>query len=250
MKRAKKFISLILLLIAVIMLTTGCLSVDLKVGKNGSMDVTYTIDTSKTGGMMSTKDIKNAIEQSVESINSTADKNIAKLKSVKENKSKKTITAVINIKDINDMNDGSFFGKVKDYQKKKGRGLDNLVDTRNKSVDEDKISSNLYMVYFPMVGAGQYDLMEVTVTVPGNIKYITDGGDIKKKNVAVFGNEYPLVVFKKGGGFPFWLLIIVIAAVVIFIMTKKKSAPTNTVPVTETPVQPSVQNTGPQPPQA
>jgi hypothetical protein len=200
---------------------------------------------------VSTKDIKNAIEQSVESINDTADKNIAKLKSVKENKSKKTITAVININDINDMNDGSFFGKVKDYQKENGgRGLDNLVDTRKKSVDEDKISSNLYMVYFPLVGAGQYDLMEVKVTVPGNIKYITNGGDIKKKNVAVFGSEYPLVVFKKGGGFPFWLLIIVIAAVVVFIMSKKKSAPTNAVPVTEAPAQPPVQNTGPQPPQA
>lgn len=244
MKRAKKIVSLLSLLMVVVMLS-GCLSIDMKVGKNGSLDITYTIDTSQTGGMVSTKDIKDAIEQSVDNINNTADSKIAKLKSVKENKGKKTITAVISVKDINDMNDGSYFGTVKKYRKDNGRGLDNLVDTKNKSVKENKVSDNLYMVYFPMTGAGQYDLMEVTVTVPGSIRYITDGGEITKKNTAVFGSEYPLVVFKKGGGFPLWLLIIAAVAVIFAVTRKKKpvTAPAAAAhaPAGEAPVQPPVQ---------
>jgi hypothetical protein len=224
-----------------VVMLSGCLSIDMKVGKNGSLDITYTIDTSQTGGMVEFKDIKKAIEESVDSINDTADSKIAKLKSVKENKSKKTITAVIEVKDINKMNDGSFFGTVKEYRKESGIGLDNLVDTKDKSVDKKKISDNLHMVYFPMIGADQYSLMEITVTVPGSIKYITDGGEITKKSTALFGNQYPLVVFKKGGGFPFWLLIIAAVAVFLILSGKKKPSAAPAAPVVDAPVQPPVQ---------
>ena len=44
-------------------------------------------------------------------------------------------------------------------------------------------------------------MVEVTVTVPGNIEYVTDGAEVEKKNVAVFSGQNPLVVFKKSGGF-------------------------------------------------
>ena len=93
MKRIKKAISLITLLLLAVMLT-GCLTVDMKVNKNGSVDMTYTIDTSQTQGMMSFKDIEKAIEESVDGMNATDDKKIAKLKSVKENKNKETVTAI------------------------------------------------------------------------------------------------------------------------------------------------------------
>ena len=246
MKRVKKIVSLLSLLLMVVMLT-GCLSIDMKVGKNGSLDMTYTIDTSQTQGMMSFKDIEKAIEDSVEGMNDTAGKKIAKLKGVKENKGKKPVTATVNVTDINKMGDGSFFGTVKEYRKENGRGLDNLVNTKDKSVKEDKVSDKLQMVYFPMGGTEQYGLIEVTVTVPGNIQYITDGGEIDKKNIVVFSGQDPLVVFKKGGGFPFWLLIIAAIAVVFFMMTRKKSsAPVSAAPAAEAPVQPPVQSDAPQ----
>ncbi len=252
MKRINKVLSFITMILVVIMLT-GCLSIDMKVGKNGSLDMTYTIDTSQTQGMMSFNDIEKAIEESVDGINDTADKKIAKLKSVKENKGKKTVTAVVNISDINKMGDGAFFGTVKEYRKDKGTGLDNLVNTRDKSVDEDKISDKLQMVYFPMGGTEDYGLVEVKVTVPGNIEYLTDGAEVDKKNVAVFSGQNPLIVFKKGGGFPFLLLLIIAAVVVAFFMIKKKSssAPASTAPVAgtpQTPVQAPPQNLAPQAP--
>ena len=249
MKRIKKVISLITLLLLAVMLT-GCLTVDMKVNKNGSVDMTYTIDTSQTQGMMSFKDIEKAIEESVDGMNATDDKKIAKLKSVKENKNKETVTAIINVTDINKMGDGSFFGTVKAYRKDKGTGLDNLVNTKDKDVDEKKVSDKLQMVYFPMGGTDQYGMVEVKVTVPGSIQYVTDGGEVKK-NTAVFSGENPLVVYKKSGGFPIWLLLIIIAVLVVFFMTKKKkpaSTPVNVVPATGTPVQAPVQNAAPQAP--
>ncbi|NLE24483.1 MAG: hypothetical protein GX625_03935 [Clostridiaceae bacterium] len=254
MKRINKVLSLITMILVVIMLT-GCLSIDMKVGKNGSLDMTYTIDTSQTQGMMSFKDIEKAIEESVDGMNDTADKKIAKLKSVKENKSKKTVTAEITVSDINKMGDGSFFGTVKEYRKEDGYGLDDLVNTKGKSVDEKKVSDKLQMVYFPMGGTDEYGLVEVKVTVPGNIEYLTDGAEVDKKNVALFSGQNPIVVFKKGGGFPFLLLLIIAAVVVAFFMMKKKSssAPASTAPVAATPqapVQAPPQNVAPQSPPA
>ncbi|MGI6084882.1 MAG: hypothetical protein ACOYIF_05490 [Acetivibrionales bacterium] len=252
MKRIKNILSFTSILLIVVMLT-GCLSVDMKVKKNGSLDMTYTIDISQTQGMMPTKDIEKAIEDSVDDINDRAGKKIAKLKNVKT--SKKNITASVSISDINDMDDGSFFGTVKEYRKNDVYGLDNLVNTKNKQVDEDKVSDKLHMVYFPMGGTEQYGLVEITVTVPGNIQYVTDGADIDKKSTAVFSGQNPLVVFKKGGGFPVWPLLIVVAGLVIFFMTKKKkpAAPINTTPVSAAPMQAppqSPQNAAPQAPQA
>lgn len=252
MKRIRKILSLVTMVLVVIMLT-GCLSIDMKVNKNGSMDMTYTIDTSQTQGMVSFNDIEKAIQDSVDGMNEFADKKVAKLKSVKENKSKKTVTAIINVSDINKMGDESFFGTVKEYRKKKGTGLDNLVNTKDKSVDEKKVSDKLQMVYFPMGGTEQYGMVEVTVTVPGNIEYVTDGAEVEKKNVAVFSGQNPLVVFKKSGGFPFWLLLIIAAAVVVLFMKKKKnpSATINTTTAAGTPqapVQATPQNAVPQGP--
>ena len=252
MKRINKVLSLITMILVVIMLT-GCLSIDMKVGKNGSLDMTYTIDTSQTQGMMSFKDIEKAIEESVDGMNDTADKKIAKLKSVKENKSKKTVTAEITVSDINKMGDGSFFGTVKEYRKEDGYGLDDLVNAKGKSVDEKKVSDKLQMVYFPMGGTDEYGLVEIKVTVPGNIEYLSDGAEVDKKNVALFSGQNPIVVFKKGGGFPFLLLLIIAAVVVAFFMMKKKSssAPASTTPVAATPqapVQAPPQNMAPQAP--
>lgn len=252
MKRIRKILSLVTMVLVVIMLT-GCLSIDMKVNKNGSMDMTYTIDTSQTQGMVSFNDIEKAIQDSVDGMNEFADKKVTKLKSVKENKSKKTVTAIINVSDINKMGDESFFGTVKEYRKKKGTGLDNLVNTKDKSVDEKKVSDKFQMVYFPMGGTEQYGMVEVTVTVPGNIEYVTDGAEVEKKNVAVFSGQNPLVVFKKSGGFPFWLLLIIAAAVVVLFMKKKKnpSATINTTTAAGTPqapVQATPQNAVPQGP--
>ncbi len=252
MKRAKKLKALFTLLLVTFLLT-GCLSIDMNVKSNGSMDMTYTIDTSQTQGMVSFNDIEKAIQDSVDGMNEFADKKVAKLKSVKENKSKKTVTAIINVSDINKMGDESFFGTVKEYRKKKGTGLDNLVNTKDKSVDEKKVSDKLQMVYFPMGGTEQYGMVEVTVTVPGNIEYVTDGAEVEKKNVAVFSGQNPLVVFKKSGGFPFWLLLIIAAAVVVLFMKKKKnpSATINTTTAAGTPqapVQAPPQNVAPQAP--
>lgn len=242
MKRAKKLMTLIALLLAAFMLT-GCLSVDMKINKNGSMDLAYIIDLSVTQGLLARSDIEEAIKESVDDMNDKAGKEIAKLKSVKENKGKKTLTATIHVSDINKMGDGTFFGTVKNYHKGNGTGLDNLVDSKGKSIDQKKINDKLNMFYIPMGGTEQYGLFTVTVTAPGSIKYISSGGDIEKSNKAAFNGQDILVVYSKGGGFPFWLVIIAALVVLFFVFKKKKPASSPDIssfspaPVGGTPVQ-------------
>ena len=223
MKRVKSILSLLALLMIAVMLT-GCLSIDIKVNKNGSLDMTYTINTSQTESLMPADDIEKAIKESVDDMNGKAKKKIVKLKDIKQDKKKKTITAKLTVSDINQMGDGSFFGTVKEYRKNGGAGLNNLVNAKGKEVEADKISDNMQVVYLPMGAADGYSMIEVTMSVPGSIQYITDGGEIDKKDTAVFNSQNPLVIFKKSGGFPFWLLIIFAAAVVFFMMKKKSPA--------------------------
>jgi hypothetical protein len=217
----------------------------MNVKSNESLEMTYTIDTSQTQGLLSFSDIKQTIEESVDGMNETAGKKIATLKSVKENK--KNVTASIQITDINKMGDGSFFGTVKEYRKEDGPGLNNLVDAKDKKVKEKDIANDLQMVYFPMGGTEEYGIVTVTVTVPGSIKYITSGGEIEKGNVAVFEGQNPLVVFKKGGGFPFWLIIVAAIIVIAFVVMKKKPAsspatsPINVTPSFGAPAQAPIQ---------
>ena len=223
MKRSK-IVSTIIAVVMIAIMLTGCLSVEMKISSNGSCEMIYTIDTSELGGMMSKSDLENTIQQSVDSINTTAGKKIAKLKSVKEDEKKQTITASISITDLNKLGDGTFFGTVKDYRKEDGTDLDNMMTKKEKEVDEKKISDNLSLVYLPMTGTDQYGIIDVSIVIPGTIEYLTNGGDLKKNNTAYFNGATPLVVYKKGGGFPVWLLIIAVIVIAALVMRKKKSS--------------------------
>ena len=75
-----------ILAVVIAAMLTGCLAVELKVNNDGSCDVTYTIDISQLQGLMSKSDVEKSIKESVEDMNRTAGKTIAKLKNVKENK--------------------------------------------------------------------------------------------------------------------------------------------------------------------
>lgn len=222
MQSAKRFIAFLAVVMVAAMLT-GCLEVEMKVNSDGSCDVTCIIDVSQLEGMMSESDVENAIQESVENINDTAGKTIAKLISVKENRKEGTMTATISITNLNEMGDGSFFGTVKQYRQQSGAGLDDMMDKKGKKVDEANIPDNLYLVYSPMTEGDAYGLIDVTVIVPGSIEYLTSGGEIRKNNEARFSGMTALVVFKKsGGGFPYWIVFIAAAIFIIFLAIKKK----------------------------
>jgi energy-coupling factor transporter transmembrane protein EcfT len=224
MKKYKVLFLLVALLLLMTMLT-GCISITMKVNGNGSCDLTYTIDTSMTEGIFDKTYIEESIKDGIDDMNDEAGKKIAKLKSFKENKGKKTITATISISDINKAGDGAFFGKVKDYLKDDYNSLGSLMDKKEKRVDTEDVKGNLHMVYLPFGQTSEYGMAEVTVIVPGKIEYVTRGAEITKNNTVVFSGQTPLVVFKKGGGFPVWLLIIIVVILVAFFMSKKKKSP-------------------------
>ncbi|MDI9514782.1 MAG: hypothetical protein GX384_08065 [Clostridiaceae bacterium] len=234
MKKAKILFVILAIVIAATMLT-GCLAVKLKVNADGSCDVTYTIDISQLQGLLSKKDVEDSIKESVEDMNRTAGKTIAKLINVKENKKDKTITASISITDLNEMGDGSFFGTVKQYRQQGGFGLDDMMDKKERAVNKADIPDDLYLVYSPMSEGDEYGLVDITIVVPGRIEYLTDGGELEKSDTAHFSGETPLVVFKKGGGgFPVWIIPPVAAIFIIFLVIKRRPSAAHVVspPVT------------------
>ncbi|MCX7773022.1 MAG: hypothetical protein N2376_07920 [Clostridia bacterium] len=235
MKKGRLLATLLAVMLVTAMLA-GCVSINMKVNSNGSCDVTYVIDTSQLNGMMNKSDIEKQAKDSIDKMNESAGKKIAKLKSIKEDKKKQTITAIISVSDINKMGSGTYFGTVKNYKKKfGGTGLDNLMDRKGKEVNEKKVSDNLDVVYLPMSGSEDYGLVEITVVVPGDIQYVSDGAEIKKGNAVLFTSETPLVVFKKGGGIP-WLLILALVLIVYLVLRRKKPATTDS--IITTPIMP------------
>lgn len=227
---------IVLLLLVMLMMTvlmSGCLAIEMKINPNGSCDMTYTIDMSQLEGMMTKEQLEDSIKQSVTDMNDEAGKEIAKLKGIKEDKKKETLSATISITDLNKMGDGTYYGTVKNYIKEDGTGLDMLVKPgKDKVVDEDDIPINSQMVYLPMNGADEFGAIEITVMVPGTIQYVTEGGDVKGKT-AVFSSSSPLVVYKKGGSLPIIpiLLVILVIVLVIAFLGKKKTPVVETAPM-------------------
>lgn len=226
--KVKKLVPLLIIMLLLATVLSGCIAVEMKVNANGSCDMTYTIDTSAFEGMMTVDDVEQTIKDSVDEINTNAGKDIAKLKGIKEDKKKSTLTATISISDLNKM-EGAFYGTVKEYREKDGTGLDNLVKAKGTSnVDEEDISDNLQMVFIPGSddsGSSDFGLIEITVVVPGTIQYVTDGADVKENNKAVFTAQTPLVVFNKGGGFPLvpaLLIALVLIIGAVFAASRKK----------------------------
>ncbi|HOQ75306.1 MAG TPA: hypothetical protein PK369_01890 [Thermoclostridium sp.] len=228
------FVILAVLLAAVIL--SGCISVELKVNRDGSCEINYIIDTSQFGGFISVDEIEESFKESVEETNTRAGKTVAVLKDVKENKKDKTMTVAISVSDINEMEEGAFFGTVKAYRQESGFGLDNLVDKKDKPVAAEDIPDALYLVYLPMTEGDEYGILNVTVTVPGTIEYLTEGAELEKGNVAVFEGESVLAVFKMGGGgFPVWIVPVIAIILIILLLLKMKkpsAAPVVSPPVT------------------
>jgi len=235
MKKAKKlFVVLAAFLMAALL--SGCITVELKVNRDGSCEVTYIIDTSSLGGLITAEQVEESLRQSVEEANTRAGKTVAVLKSVKEDKKNDTITALVTCSDLTALEEGAFFGTVKGYRKNNGPGLDNLVNKKGKAVDEKDIPDDLHMVYFPGTGGGEFSITEVIVTVPGTIEYLVDGAELEKNSVARFKEEEVLVVFRMGGGgFPVWIIpiaAIIIIILLLFKLKKPSAAPVISPPVT------------------
>ena len=80
MKKNLKMIVAIGLLSVFTLLLTGCISIEMKVNKNGSCDLKYEI---RTEGMVTLADAKQQLKSGVDEINEAAGKNVAKLKGIR-----------------------------------------------------------------------------------------------------------------------------------------------------------------------
>lgn len=212
MKRSKKILVLFAVLMMTVMLS-GCIEVEMKVNKDGSCDMSYTIDLEQFDGMMTREDLEVAIEESVNDMNKTAGKEITVLKDTIYDEDEDTLTAVITITNINDLDDDSFFGKVKDFRDG-DVDLSDMMDAKGKAAKEDKIDDDLNVVYFKMFDDDEYGIYTITVIVPGAIAYVSDGANIESSDTVVFKGQSPIVVYKQGGNMPI-LVVSVIAGVII-----------------------------------
>ena len=87
-----KTLFVVLTVLLITALLSGCISMELKVNKDGSCEAAYIIDASQFDGFLTVDQIEESFKQSVEETNTKAGKTVAVLKSVKENKKDDTIT--------------------------------------------------------------------------------------------------------------------------------------------------------------
>lgn len=234
MKATNAIFAVLAVVMAAAMLS-GCLSMAVKVNRNGSCDVTYIIDVSRPQNNFSQNDAEKTAIECIDEINRRAGKNVARLKGVRENRNENKITVTISVSNINELGDGSFFGTVGQYRRAGGRGLENLTDADGKKACSGDIPDNLYLFYMPVSDNEPCEITEVSVNVPGRIKYLTEGAGLERKNVARFRDTALLVIFRKGEtGLPVW--IIPTAAIILIITFLIKRKPTTAAPVVSPPV--------------
>jgi hypothetical protein len=227
MKKILKLAAGITLLLAFALLLTGCISIEMKVNKNGSCDIKYEI---KTEGMVSLAEVKKQFESGIDETNKAAGKNVAKLKNIKEKDG--TITANISISNISYMEDGAFFGKYSEFDKEYPQKLEALVDAKSgKSVEKSKIkgTGGLNAVMLSGMDTGGGELTKFTMILPGSVKYTSSNVSVIDDKTVSLGSGYGVVLYKSGGGAGWLIIVLIIAAVVVvgFVILgkKKKAAP-------------------------
>ncbi|MDI9500476.1 MAG: zinc ribbon domain-containing protein [Bacillota bacterium] len=223
MKKNLKMIVAIGLLSVFTLLLTGCISIEMKVNKNGSCDLKYEI---RTEGMVTLADAKQQLKSGVDEINEAAGKNVAKLKGIREKDGK--IIADISISNLSYLDGGAFFGKYSDFAKEYPYDLEELWDAKSdEPVNKDNIkgAGGLNAVRISGIDTGAGDLTSFTLILPGNVKYISSNVTMVDDKTVTLGGGYGLVLYQRGGGAG-WLLyvliILVVAVVVILIAGKAK----------------------------
>lgn len=228
MNKILKTVAGITLLLVFAMLLTGCISIEMKVNKNGSCDLKYEI---KTEGMISLSEVKQQLQNGIDELNENAGKTVAKLKSIKEKDG--TITANISVSDISLMDEDAFFGKYSEFDKKYPEELKTLVDAKSgKPIDKPALkgTGGLNVVMLSGMETGGGDLMSFTMILPGAVKYTSSNVTvIDDKTVSPRGG-YGAILYKRGGGGGWLLIVLIIIAVAaigfVLLGKKKKDNPT------------------------
>lgn len=223
MKRILRRAAVTCLLLAFVMLLTGCISIEMKVNKNGSCDLKYEI---RTEGMVSLSDVKGQLQASINEANEDAGKNVAKLKSVKEKDG--VITAEISVSNVSFIDDGAYFGKYSDFKKEYPDKLGNLREAKSgdpAGEDDIKGAGGLNAVLVSGMESGGGDLTKFTMILPGTVQYVSSNVTMIDNKTVSLDSGYGLVLYKRGGGAG-WLLyvliIVVIAVVALVLLGKKK----------------------------
>lgn len=225
MKKGLRTIAGICLLLIFALFLTGCISIEMKINKNGSCDLKYEIETE---GMIDTKEIEKQFKDSIDEANKNAGKTVAKLKDVKEKDGK--VIANISVNHISFIDDEAFLGKYSDLEKKYPNIINELKEAKSgKSVEKGKIkgAGGLNAVRLWGISTGGGDLTKFTLILPGNVKYISSGVTFVDNKTVTLDGGYGVVLYEGGGGggagwLVFLLIIAAVVVVVVVLAGKKK----------------------------
>ena len=214
---------LLVVLMAVIFALAGCGQLEVDIKKDGSAEFTYTFEDYKE--YYTASEIERQIENSVDEINNEFDKEIAKVKKLKDKDG--VITAVVSIENEAFDGDGLMLAPVKDVYRYNPEALLSLEDKDGEKLTADDIKKYEDYLFFYMDNSSQ--MMDTIVNVPGKVVYTADDIKISKDNnnsVETDANDIALI-YKNSGFSVFGLiipiiLIIVIAGVVFFLFRKFK----------------------------
>jgi hypothetical protein len=231
----------ITLLLAFAMLLTGCVSIEMKVKKNGSCDLKYEI---RTEGMVRLSDVKKQLQNSIDEANENAGRNVAKLKDVKEKDG--TVTAKISISNVSFIDDGAFFGKYSEFSKEYPEKLETLVDAKSgMPIERDGIkgTGGLNVIMLSGMETGGGDLLDFKLILPGTVKYMSSNVSVIDDKTVSLSSGYGVVLYKRGGGagWLLYVLIIAAAAVVVLVLLGKKKKGSSTADFAAAPAEAPVQ---------
>lgn len=214
-----------------VFILVGCGSAEIKLNNDGSGELIYKIAEDEY--YASPRGFEKELKEMVESVNDEADEEVVVLKEVKEKDG--ILTAELTYKDIAAaMSSNIRHVTVSDILRYGPYLIEEMVDSEGNAIDleNEKIGDYTYL-YF-----SENDFDEMTLEVPGEVKYISEGVELVEANKIATDNSSFTVIYEKKGSLNFGLigllaiLLVVIAAFVLFkkgILSKKPSVQKETV---------------------
>lgn len=221
MKKNVRMVAGLCLLLMFTLFLTGCISIEMKVNKNGSCDLKYEIRIEGMG--IDAGEVKDQLETSIDEANKYAGKKVVKLKSFKEKDG--VITANISATNISDMDDGAFFGKLSDFKKEFPDELGNLKEAKtDKNIEKNAIkgASKLNVVRASGIASGG-ELSEFKVILPGAVKYVSTNVALIDNNTVRINGGYGVIIYQRSGGAGWLAYVLAIALIVVVSMAVIKN---------------------------
>lgn len=202
----------------VLLMLAGCGTAEIELNKDGSGEVKYELPYDDS--LYSVKEIEEEFKNMVEEANDEAGEKVMSLKKIKEKDG--VLTAQIKFENGTYLKDAENFVQVSvaDMIRYNPSALEDLKDLDGKKIDLEskKVKDYTYLEF------SDIDLEKMILTVPGEVKYVSNGVKLKDKKEDTIVTEKGafIVVYEEKSGINFTGIIIgLVVLIALFFLFKK-----------------------------